>query len=595
MGSSVAVALDRRPRSHTRLVGVVLAVMLLLPALNPITRVIGHWVGAQVSVILRGGHGDDAQLRQAVGAVDGHVVRSIGIVDGVVATVPADSVASLRSRPGVVEVTPNLPVHMQATTAQSWNAATDLGSLYNTTLISGAQSYWSAGYTGKGIDVAVIDSGAVPVNGLRAPGKLVYGPDLSFDSQRSNLVDLDTFGHGTHMSGIIAGRDDAAVVGKYAGDSKDFIGMAPDARIVSIKVADSHGNSDVSQVLAAIDWVVAHHADPGFNIRVVNMSFGTDSYQNYVYDPLAYAAETAWHAGIVVVGATGNRGWKTGVLDPADDPYLIAVGSSDNTGTSKTSDDTVSTFSSGGDGNRNPDLVAPGAHIVSLRDPGSYVDVNNASARVATRFFRGSGTSMAAAVVSGAAALLLQQHPLLTPDQVKGLLTSTATRLANTGTTLQGSGELNLRSALTAVPAIALQAFLPATGTGSLDGARGSARLSWGGVALHGEVDIFGLPVNTTALASALSAGTIWNGGLFNGVVWTGAGWGTMLTSDGWSGTAWNNALWTNNSWSNNSWSNNSWSNNSWSNNSWSNNSWSNNSWSNNSWSNNSWSSAGWS
>jgi serine protease AprX len=191
--------------------------------------------------------------------------------------------------------------------------------------------------------------------------------------------------------------------------------------------------------------------------------------------------------------------------------------------------------------------------------------------------------------------LLLQQHPLLTPDQVKGLLTSTATRLANTGTTLQGSGELNLRSALTAVPAIALQAFLPATGTGSLDGARGSARLSWGGVALHGEVDIFGLPVNTTALASALSAGTIWNGGLFNGVVWTGAGWGTMLTSDGWSGTAWNNALWTNNSWSNNSWSNNSWSNNSWSNNSWSNNSWSNNSWSNNSWSNNSWSSAGWS
>jgi serine protease AprX len=592
------VAMDRRTQSRrARLACVALAAMLMLPILAPIARQLGHWLGEQVSVIVRGQPGGEAQVRQAVSGVDGHVVRTIGIVDGVTATVPADSVASLRTRPGVIEVTPNLPVHLQGSGGGgggNWSAGSDLGSLYNTTLISGAQSYWSAGYTGGGIDVAVIDSGAVPVNGLHAQGKLVFGPDLSFDSQVPSLAYLDTFGHGTHMSGIIAGRDDAAVAGNYAGDAKDFIGMAPDARIVSIKVADSHGNSDVSQVLAAIDWVVAHHADPGFNIRVLNMSFGTDSYQSYTLDPLAFAAETAWHAGVVVVGATGNRGWKTGVLDPADDPYLIAVGSSDNVGTTRTGDDIVSTFSSGGAGNRNPDLVAPGAHVVSLRDPGSYIDVNNPTARVASRFFRGSGTSMAAAVVSGAAALLLSQHPLLTPDQVKNLLTSTATRLAGTGTVLQGGGELNLRGALTAVPAIALQLFAPALGTGSLDGARGSARLSWNGVALQGEVDIFGLPVNALTAAQALTAGTIWNGGLFNGVLWTGAGWGTLVTGDGWTGQAWNNATWTNNSWSNNSWSNNSWSNNSWSNNSWSNNSWSNNSWSNNSWSNNSWSSAGW-
>jgi serine protease AprX len=586
---TTAVALGRRTHTRTRLLCVALAALLLVPALSPVTRLLGHWLGAQISVIVRGQQGGDAQLRQAVGSVDGHVVRSLGIVDGVVATVPVDSAASLRGRPGVLEVTPNLPVHMQSLlSGGNWNATNDLGSLYNTTQVTGAQAYWSAGYTGQGIDVAVIDSGAVPVNGLHAPGKLVYGPDLSFDSQAPNLTDLDTFGHGTHMSGIIAGRDDKAVPGAYAGDSSDFIGMAPDARIVSIKVADSQGNSDVSQVLAAIDWVVVHHADAGYNIRVVNMSFGTDSYQSYVYDPLAYAAETAWHAGVVVVGATGNRGWKTGVLDPADDPYLIAVGSSDNSGTAGTADDTVSTFSSGGDGNRNPDLVAPGAHVVSLRDPGSYIDVNHPSARVAGRFFRGSGTSQAAAVVS--------QNPLLTPDQVKNLLTSTATPLANAGAVLQGAGELNLRGALTAVPAIAAQAFAPATGTGSLDGARGSARLSWGGVALQGEVDVFGLPFDAAQAAQALSAGTIWNAGLFDGVVWTAGGWGTLLTADGtWSGTAWNETAWSNNSWSNNSWSNNSWSNNSWSNNSWSNNSWSNNSWSNNSWSNNSWSSAGWS
>jgi serine protease AprX len=591
---TTVVALDRRRQQRTRVLCVALAVMVMLPSLLPVTRALGHWLGAQISVIVRGGHGGEAAVRQAVGQVDGQVVRSIAIVDGVVATVPADALAALRGHPGVVEVSPNVPVHMQALLGSGWDPTGDLGSLYNTTLMTGAQDYWRAGHTGRGIDIAVIDSGAVPVNGLRASGKLAFGPDLSFDSQAANLRNLDTFGHGSHMSGIAAGRDDGALPGTYAGDSRHFIGMAPDARIVSVKVADSHGNSDVSQVLAAIDWVVAHHSDPGLNIRVVNMSFGTDSYQNYVYDPLTFAAETAWHAGVVVVGATGNRGWKTGVLDPADDPYVIAVGSSDNSATLATADDTVSTFSSGGDGNRNPDLVAPGAHIVSLRDPGSYIDVAYPSARVASRFFRGSGTSMSAAVVSGAAALLLSQNPWLTPDQVKNLLTTTATRLPGAPAILQGAGELNLRSALTAVPALAVQAYLPALGTGSLDGARGSARLSWGGVALRGEVDIFGLPVSTVAVARALSNGTVWNGGTFNGVVWTGAAWGTVLTGDGWSGPGWNGVMWTNNSWSNNSWSNNSWSNNSWSNNSWSNNSWSNNSWSNNSWSNNSWSSAGW-
>jgi serine protease AprX len=572
------------------------AAMAVLPTLAPVSQQLGRWLGAQVSVIVRGQPGGGAQVRQAVGSVDGHVVRSIGVIDGAVATVPADSLGALRSRPGVVEVTPNQPVHMQSLLGnnKSWSPTKDLGSLFGTTEIGGAQSYWAAGYTGQGVDVAVIDSGASPVNGLAAPGKLIYGPDLSFDSQAPNLTNLDTFGHGTHMAGIIAGRDNAAVPGSYVNDATDFIGMAPDARIVSIKVADSHGNTDVSQVLAAIDWVVVHHADPGLNIRVVNMSFGTDSYQSYLFDPLTFAAETAWHAGVVVVGAAGNAGWKAGILDPADDPYLIAVGSSDNHGTITTADDTVSTFSNGGDGVRNPDLVAPGEHIVSLRDPGSYIDVNYPGGRVATRFFRGSGTSMAAAVVSGAAALLLSQNPLLTPDQVKNLLTSTATPLALTPGVLQGAGELNLRSALTAVPALAVQAYLPALGTGSLDAARGSARLSWGGVALRGEVDIFGNPFNSVAAAAALTGRTIWNLGLFNGVLWTGAGWGTMVTSDGWHTAAWNDAAWTNNSWSNNSWSNNSWSNNSWSNNSWSNNSWSNNSWSNNSWSNNSWSSAGW-
>src|SRR5581483_10085441 len=262
-------------------------------------------------------------------------------------------------------------------------------SLYNTARTVGAVSYWRNGFTGKGVDVALIDSGVAPVNGLTTPGKVVNGPDLSFDSQAPNLQYLDAYGHGTHMAGIIAGRDDAVVPGSnYAGDSTDFLGVAPDARIVNVKVADAGGAVDVSQVIAAIDWVVQHKNDNGLNIRVLNLSFGTDSTQPYTLDPLAYAAEVAWRNGIVVVGAV------------------------DTQGTVSPSDDTVATFSSAGNGTRNPDLVAPGVHIASLRDPGSTIDRQfGATATVGTRFFRGSGTSQATAVMSGAAALAIQQHP----------------------------------------------------------------------------------------------------------------------------------------------------------------------------------------
>src|SRR4029077_3444170 len=187
------------------------------------------------------------------------------VINGASATVPVQALPTLASSPGISEESPDLPVHMQSMPSED-KPARDVGALYNTTLMTAAQAFWQAGSTGRGIDVAVLDSGVVPVNGLTAPGKVLNGPDLSFESQAPNLRYLDTFGHGTHMAGIIDGRDNEAVAGHYAGDTGDFIGMAPDARIVSIKVADANGLSDVSQVLAGIDWVVQHHADPGLNI-----------------------------------------------------------------------------------------------------------------------------------------------------------------------------------------------------------------------------------------------------------------------------------------------------------------------------------------
>jgi serine protease AprX len=202
-------------------------------------------------------------------------------------------------------VTENQSVAMQAAASAP---TTDAGSLYSTTVATGAQGYWKAGFTGKGIDVAVVDTGTAPVPGLATAGKLVNGPDLSFESQAPNLRYLDSYGHGTHMAGIIAGRAGAAVSGKYAGDSTNFLGMAPDARIVSVKVADAMGAADVSQVIAAIDWVVQHKNAGGLNIRVLNLSFGTNTSHPSTIDPLCHAVEQAWRKGITVVAATGNGG-----------------------------------------------------------------------------------------------------------------------------------------------------------------------------------------------------------------------------------------------------------------------------------------------
>ncbi|HJW62291.1 MAG TPA: S8 family serine peptidase, partial [Actinomycetes bacterium] len=364
-----------------------------------------------------------------------------------------------------------------------------------------AQAYWKAGYTGKGVDVAVIDTGTAPVPGLATTGKLVNGPDLSFESQAKNLRYLDTYGHGTHMAGIIAGRADAAVAASYAGDATNFLGMAPDARIVSVKVADAMGAADVSQVIAAIDWVVQNKTAGGLNIRVLNLSFGTNTTHPYTIDPLCHAVEAAWKRGITVVAATGNAGYYMtpsgpGLTSPARDPYVLSVGATDTKKTTATTDDAVASFSSSGvvgtGGTKNPDLVAPGRSIISLAVPGSFIDQTYGAAGAVTGgFMRGSGTSQAAAVMSGAAALILQQHPTWTNNQVKALLTTTAKPLTSGTLTpaAQGKGRLDLAKAFGVTSVAAASSSTNSTGAGSLEGARGTAHLVDNGVVLNGEKD----------------------------------------------------------------------------------------------------------
>jgi subtilisin family serine protease len=479
-----------------------------------------------------------------------------------------------------------------------YDPAADVNSMYSTTLYSGAQAWWNAGFTGKGVDVAVIDTGVSPVAGLDAPGKVIYGPDLSLESQAPNLTNLDTSGHGTFIAGLIAGRDAGLNAPYAAAPPSAYRGMAPDARIVSLKVGTADGGVDVSQVIAAIDWVVEHRHDRGLDIRVLNLSYGTNSAQSAEVDPLSYAVEQAWKRGIVVVAAAGNSGYQVGggapgVADPAYNPFVIAAGGSDSMGTPTLSDDTVGAYSASARCGpcKRPDFVAPGSHLQGLRVPGSYIDQTEPQGAISRRFFRGTGTSEAAAIVSGAVALVLDRYPRLDPDDVKAFFKQKAVDLPGQSRLSQGRGEIDLGAMLAdQAPRNREQHHPEATGTGSLEVARGQDHVTRDGVVLSGEQDIFGKPFDSAEMAKLEGRANSWRGGRWNGSTWTGNDW----AGNSWSGTVWAGNSWSGSSWSSATWSGNSWSGDGWSGNSWSGNSWSGSSWSGNSWSGSSWSSAGW-
>ena len=239
-------------------------------------------------------------------------------------------------------------------------ASTTLGVLTSTVGATGAG--------GEGIDVALVDSGVTPVGSLA--GRVVNGPDFSDDARVDELRNLDAFGHGTHLAGIVAA-------------------VAPDARIVNVKVADSDGTTSLGRLLAGIDWVARHGDDRGLNVRVLNLAFGAESEGSYRDDPIAFAAERAWQQGLVVVASAGNGGAEADGLDsPAHDPYLVAVGALDSGATASLADDGMATFSSRGSASRAPDVVAPGTAILSERVAGSFLDEAFPAARIGERLPR---------------------------------------------------------------------------------------------------------------------------------------------------------------------------------------------------------------
>ncbi len=297
---------------------------------------------------------------------------------------------------------------------------------------------WNSNITGKGITTAVIDTGIHPHADLINPENRI----LAFKDFVGNKKEpYDDNGHGTHVAGDI-GSNGLQSGGLYKAP-------AYNSNLVGVKVLNKIGSGKLSTIISGIDWCVENKNN--FNIRIICMSLGSEATGSYKSDLLCEAAEAAWRSGIVVCVAAGNEGPKSGTIaSPGIDPVIITVGAADDKNTPDFSGDTIADFSSRGptvDNLEKPDLIAPGVNIVSLRSPGSYLDKNYKSNRVGDYYFSLSGTSMATPICCGSVALLLEKNPLLTPDQVKNIITKTCTNMGY-DKNAQGSGYINIGSFL---------------------------------------------------------------------------------------------------------------------------------------------------
>ncbi|MCB0062178.1 MAG: S8 family peptidase [Caldilineaceae bacterium] len=440
---------------------------------------------------------------EAVTRLGGKQTKDLYLIHAVVAELPAKQLPVLAQVAGVRWISLDAPV--VETTCTNCVPTDRLRTVYNQAVRAHALWNGSPRLQGEGIGVAVVDSGIQKYH-PDLIGRVVGGTStvLSPDG-------YDGYGHGTFVAGVIAGDN--------AWGRRNYIGVAPKSKLIDVKVTTLTGASTESDVVAGLQWIYEHRET--YNIRVVNISLNAATAQSYHTSPLSAACEILWFNGVVVVTSAGNRG-EGAIYPPANDPFVITVGAADDMGTPSIVDDSVAHFSAYGhtvDGFAKPDLVAPGRHLVA---PMSYsaalLPLLRPEMKVDGTHMRMSGTSFAAPVVTGAIALLLEDEPDLTPDQVKYRLMATANRnWPGYDAAKAGAGYLDIASAVYADTTESANTGLPM-----------SQLLTTGTVGLGQVVDAL-LRLNWDSVSWSLVS---WSSVSWSSVSWSSVSWSSDYIED---------------------------------------------------------------
>ncbi|MCE7981624.1 MAG: hypothetical protein DYG89_10550 [Caldilinea sp. CFX5] len=457
---------------------------------------IANQPGHAVSVIVQKTVQDN-YIERNVAALGGVITKDLHILNAFAAKLPGHAVLQVAALPAVRWI--SLDGRVESSQKGGGGSGTTTPSnTYLDTL--GVRAVWNMGRRGDGIGIAVIDSGISSSQDFNNLKKSV-----SFST--NSTANVDFYGHGSHVAGIIAGN------GSNSGGL--YAGIAPNASLYNLKIADDTGMAYESDIVEAMQWVYESKAT--YNIRVVNLSVNATVEQSYHNSPMSAAAEVLWFNGVVVVVSAGNKGpaggYNTANAAPAHDPFLITVGAMDEKGTSRTRDDTPGAYSAFGvtsNGFAKPNIMAPGSKIVSVLSQHSSWDDLAPTRVVNGSYFSLSGTSMAAPMVTGAVALLLQDEPNLTPDQVKYRLLNTGSMMVDPGSGVN-TPYLNVYNAVTG------------NTTQSANTGLTASQLLWTG---------------TQPIA--------WNSVSWNSVSWNSVSWNSVS----WNSVSWNSVAWNSVSWS---------------------------------------------
>ena len=519
--------------------------------------------GERVEVVVTSTGAGVTAVAEAVRAAGGVVRDALPLVGGVSAELPAGAVLAPS-----FQVVPNAPLEL---------ASREVATLKrDATAVRTALGLPAVRTGGKGVRIAIVDTGVA--DSAEFGARLEHHPVVEGWTG-------DPYGHGTFVAGVAAGGGAADI--RYAG-------VAPEATVLDVRVADDEGGTDLATVLKGLQIAAAKGAD------VVNLSLSSGSTLPYQIDPLTVALDRLWAEGVVVVVPTGNDGPSTGsVTSPGSDPTLLTVGALDEKLTADTSDDDVPQFSGRGpapQGVAKPDLVAPGQSLVSVRAPGSVVDADNAHARVGETYFRGSGTSFATAAVAGTAALMLERNAALTPDQVKAVVRGTAYSAKGlTDPRDAGLGGLDVAAALAAPAPHVADAVLDAPPAGDevawraflqalLDDDKQAAAKAWAQLS----------PAGHRWAANSWS-GHRWGANSWSGHRWGGHRWADAQTSaDEWEMRFWAGHRWAGHRWADDEWVGHRWAGHRWAGHRWAGHRWAEEDWSGHRWAGHRWAGHRW-